>query len=85
VLHEVRGKVDELEAVYLKKLTNTYILLLHFLLVIVEATEVLRKCTAEMKFWEWSQFRYVEEFLSKSKGSANYESYLDLRLRVMRN
>jgi hypothetical protein len=85
VLHEVRGKVNEFEAIYLKKQSNPYILLLHFLLVIVEATEVLKKCTSEMKFWEWSQFRYVEEFLSKSKSSANYESYLDLRMKVMRN
>lgn len=52
VISEVRNKIQEYEQTYAKKIgLATYVYCLHFLIIILEATEILNRCSSAMKFW----------------------------------
>lgn len=52
VIAEVKNKIQDYEQMYAKKIRlATYLYCLHFLMVILEATEILSRCSISMKFW----------------------------------
>ena len=60
ILSETFAKVQDYDSLQLYRPEISHSLdLAYFLIMILEATRLLKRCAAELRFWEWSEYKEI--------------------------
>jgi hypothetical protein len=55
----------------------------HFLLYLLESTKILSKCSEQINFKFWREYRGIEDFLGQEKAQMNERTYWEVKNQVI--